>query len=150
MLTRSLIALAAGLAALPLAAEACSCMVSATVEEKLAQTEIAFIGVPEETSRAPGASETDDGFVDNDRHETRFTVLRSYRGPDAPTLDVSHLLSSAACGTQFQPGRPQLIFAYAQEDGTLTTNSCTLITYTRDDKSVFDALEAGYKGKWWW
>lgn len=149
MLTRSL-AIAAGLAALPIAAEACSCMVPATVEEKLAQTEIAFIGVPEETSRAGEANEPDDGFADNDTYETRFSVLRSYRGPDAPAIEVTHLISSAACGTQFQSGRPQLIFAYTEEDGRLATNSCTLITYTRDEKSVFDALEAGYDGKWWW
>ncbi|MGB3625171.1 MAG: hypothetical protein WA989_05075 [Henriciella sp.] len=92
MLTRSLALIVATLAALPLGAEACSCMVYDTAEEKLAETEIAFIGVPEDMTRAPAAGEVDDGFADNDRYQTRFTVLRSYRGPDAPVLDVSHLL----------------------------------------------------------
>ncbi|GGB76411.1 hypothetical protein GCM10011503_26480 [Henriciella pelagia] len=124
-------------------------MVYGTVEEKLAASETIFLGAAEERSPT-GEDETIEGIADEDAHKTRFRVIRSYRGPDAPTLEVAHRLSSAACGHEFRNGSPVLVFAYAGEDGALQTNSCALITYTRDEESVFDALEAEHDGKWWW
>ncbi|WP_300390640.1 hypothetical protein [Henriciella sp.] len=136
--------LLAALGAMPVAAEACSCMAYDTVEEKIAETEVAFFGVADEM--IPATMSDDPG----ETYRTRFTVWRSYTGPDAPTLEVSHLLSSAACGLRFQTGKPQLVLAYRAGDGTLQTNSCTNITYTRDDKDLREALDARYPVKWWW
>jgi hypothetical protein len=148
MMIRTLL-LVAACAAASSAAEACSCMVYGTVEEKLAASETIFLGAAEERSPASD-EEPDEGIAAEDAYKTRFRVIRSYRGPDAPTLEVAHRLSSAACGHEFRNGSPVLVFAYAGEDGALQTNSCALITYTRDDESVFDALEAEHGGKWWW
>ena len=138
------LALIAALAAMPVAAEACSCMPYETAEEKIADTEIAFFGVPEDMVPANGAEGQDD------RHVTRFTVWRSFTGPDAPSLEITHRLSSAACGMRFQPGQPQLVFAYRGDDGALRTNSCANLAYTRDGTDLRKALEARYPVKWWW
>ena len=136
--------LIAALAAMPVAAEACSCRPYDTAEDKIADTGIAFFGVPE--AMVPATDAGDDGG----RATTRFTVWRSYTGPDAPSLEVTHRLSSAACGLQFEPGKPQLVFAARGEDGQLTTNSCANLTYTRDGKDIREALDARYPKKWWW
>ena len=130
--------------AMPVAAEACSCMVYETVEEKLEQTEVAFFGVPQTDTPA------DEGAPMRGEHETRFSVWRSFVSPDEPALTVTHRLSSAACGTRFEKGKPQLIIAYRSDDGTLHTDSCTNISYTNDGKNLLDALDAAYPKDWWW
>lgn len=126
------------LAALPIRADACTCMAfpddpAAAAELAYERADVVFLGT---------ALETETKLASTPRARiTRFSVEKSWKGlGGAKDAMVRSAVSEAACGIRFQTGLRYLVFAY--RDGQreyLTTGLCEL---NRREKAAADILSA--------
>lgn len=95
-------------------AYACSCMMPKPPQEALGESAAVFQGT------VAGVRESEqDGYI------VTFSVEGSWKGVDKASVEVSTARDSAACGIAFETGKTYLVYAHAQEDGSLGTGLCS-------------------------
>lgn len=128
MRTALLIAAVAASALTAGAAWACSCIRYNSAAEQLAQADVMFVG------RVIATTELNPG-----RAETRFEVLRMFKGAPSGETAVGHTINDggAACGVEFDAGETVAVIAH-ERDGRLVTNLCSMPQFPLQD---FEALD---------
>ena len=119
-----LLALAAATALLASAgsALACSCIPYRSAAEHLAAADLVFKG------RVLTQQSIGDG-----RARTTFRVAETLKGRAGRTIGVQHHTVSATCGVVFKPGQSVWVFANRRNDGSWSTNLCSLARFPETD-----------------
>ncbi len=138
------LAAAVAVLALPSEAEACTCGPAPAPKVALENSAAAFVGEVVGTRRLAG-----DGMG---KIEYSFEIKHSYKGPQGRATLVTNG-SSAACGRSFEEGEAYLVYATADDKGTLLDSACSrtrLATAAGEDfaaigqpKGPLESLPAG-------
>lgn len=73
----------------------------------------------------------------------RFSVTRRWKGVDTEEVVVRTARDSAACGFAFEVGQDYVVYASAEEAGTLSTGLCDRTARVADASEDLDALGTG-------
>ena len=119
------------------AAAGCSCRLPPPPQEALAQADAVFVGLVQESvaqdvEGAPGSQVA-----------VTFTVVRSWKGVEEPSVTVYTGANTAVCGYPFDVGRRYLVYATASDPGMLATNVCTRTAEEDAAQSDMSALGPG-------
>ena len=119
------------------AAAGCSCRLPPPPQEALAQADAVFVGLVQESvaqdvESAPGS-----------RVAVTFSVLRSWKGVEEPSVTVYTGANTAVCGYPFDVGRRYLVYATVSDPGMLATNMCTRTAEEDAAQSDISALGPG-------
>lgn len=110
-------------------AVACSCLGPVAPCEAYWQTPVIFAGTVTDISRAAKEKRLFAG------RRVRFNVHEGYRGFNGSEAEVFTASSGASCGYGFTIGGQYLVYAYRQDNGSLSTGICTRT------RSLSDAAE---------
>lgn len=115
-------------------AHACSCAEWGSPAEMLKDSDGAFLVIPESDSVSIGRDEE----WGEDIMETKFSVIRSYKGPEANLVSIRSVRDTGGnCGMSFVKNESiWLIFTY-QENGVHHSNGCMLSGAQSDEDIAF-------------
>lgn len=102
------------IAALPRLGNACSCLPPPPVESRIAEADVAFVGILTEES------ETENEH----RRRQTFQVVAALKDQLPDTIELLNPADSALCGYSFHKGEKYAIFADLRKNGELWTSLC--------------------------
>ena len=120
--------------ALSAEAVACSCLGPPAPCQSYWEVPVIFAGTVSDISTVERNKKRHFGS----RRLVRFNVQEAYRGLNGTEAEVSTGLGDADCGYPFSEGAQYLVYAYRQEDGSLSTGICSR---TRRLSDATDDLE---------
>jgi hypothetical protein len=136
-------------------AQACDCALDPTPCTAFTHTAVIFAGQVSRIANIEVSPKSGDPKIHYTRHSVAFDVIRSYRGLQANTVDVSTGEGGGDCGYFFERGREYLVYANPDTDaGFLYTGICQrtqLLSEAHDDIDYLSrkndpALGAGIEG----
>jgi hypothetical protein len=113
------------------AAQACRCPPPPPPEESMAKSTAVFVGRAVSVEREGGT-----------RVSVKFAVDRTWKGDDAKEVVV--VTPTNSCGRTFEKGKQYMVYATADEGGTLGTNLCDR---TMPHEQAADDMKALGEGK---
>ncbi|MCB9611071.1 MAG: hypothetical protein H6721_02080 [Sandaracinus sp.] len=141
----------------PALALACSCMRSSPTEAAARSTAVFEGRVVELTPiQREGEVTLEGGCLDPACNESlsetthqaafssfavRFEVTRQWKGVESESVVVHTARDSAACGFPFEVGQDYLVYASAEQDGTLSTGLCDRTALVADASEDLAALQ---------
>lgn len=117
-------------------AHACSCMLQSK-DEQFQNADAVFSGW------LLGSHDVRHEFEWRRRVETRFLVVRTYKGSLPNEIDIQHNKSESMCGLSYSGTTRLVVFANQTENGQLVTSFCQALDFNgRPESEVRDELEA--------
>lgn len=133
---RSIVAIAVTASLFSTQAHACTC-VKQSKEGQFQSADVIFSGW------LLGSHDERHEFEWLRRVETRFLVVRTYKGSLPNEIDIQHNKSESMCGLSYSGTTRLVVFASQTENGQLVTSSCQALDFNgRPENEVRDELEA--------